>query len=264
MNLFLNPILALLCLFLYTSSWSQMINVGHRQIAGDTIGLIGDAELDFDFNNNASTKIDDKTFIGLRAISNISYFTQQHQVFFKNRLGHFRFNGTQFLNRGYSHVRINLFYKRKFGYEIYGQTNFDQVRNLNLRVTSGAGIRYVILNNSTTEFEAGTGLLFEFERWKHPETGVEIDKRLPKSSTYLGFYKHLGHYGVSLLNIFQTGYDDEIEKFRHRMTGFLEFDDFLSDHITLILRIEIHYDDRPVVPNKETTYAISNAIRFRF
>lgn len=242
----------------------QIINIDHRQISVDTVGLFGDAEFDFDFNNNASTKTDNRTFMGLRIISNMSFFTHQHQVFFKNRLSHYRFNKNQILNRGFSHLRINFFYKRKLGYEIFSQVNFDMLRSLNFRNSSGGGIRYVIIKNTDTEFEVGTGAIFEYEVWEDQENSLPVRKRLAKSNSYLGFYKNLGHYGVSFLYLYQTGYDKSIDKFRNRMTGFFAFDDFINNHITLILRIEFHYDHLPIVPNKKFTYALSNAIRFHF
>jgi hypothetical protein len=254
-----------LTLYLLTSNiyllYSQVINIDHKQITTDSTGWIGDIEFDFDFNNNASTQTENRSFLALRLISNLSYYSENHHFYFKNRLSHYRFGQNGILNAGYSHLRINFNYSKKFGYELFTQTNFDRFRNLTLRNLFGGGIRQVFIKTTSTEFEVGTGIIYEYENWKSFTSDEITTKKLFKNQSYLGYYKHFSHFGISLLNVYQTGYDREIEKFRHRLTGFLEFDDFINEHVTLVLKFEYHFDPRPIIDNKIFTYGISNAIR---
>ena len=247
-----------------TTVFAQALTIDHRQMTVDTVGLMGDIQFNLDFNNNASTQAEDKNFLGLKAISNISYFTKKHHFFLKSQLSHFRFNNSSFANKGYSHLRVNFMHENKFAPEAFAQINFDQLRKLNMRHISGVGVRYIFVKNENTEMEAGTAAAFEHEDWEDFVTAQTITKNLIKSSSYLALYKIVGNFGLSMHGLFQTGYDGDINRFRNRVTGYIDLNNFINKHLTLVIRFESHYDALPIVPIKEFTYSVSNAIKLHF
>ncbi len=241
-----------------------LITIDHRQMSVDTTGLIGDLELDLDINNTASTQEEDKDFFGFKAITDLSYYSTKHHYFIKSHWAFFELEEEEVLNQSFTYFRTNLFYRKNIAPEFYIQGQFDELRRLNFRGLTGGGLRFVIYEDHDFEIEAGSGIMYEIERWDFEEQNRVVEKRLLKSSSYFGLHKSFGDHGVSVYNLYQWAYDPDIEAMRHRINGDFRFDTYISKLVTLVVHVALSYDARPIIPNKKFVYAISNAVRFSF
>lgn len=251
--------------FTNNTTFSQtLINIDHRQMSVEPRGLIGHFELDFDANNTASTQEETKNFLGLKSGADISYYSEKHHYFLKGHLSFFELEEEEVQNQSYTHLRTNLFYQKRIAPEFYIQGQYDELRRLDLRALGGGGLRFILHHDEDIEIDAGTGLMYEVEKWQIEEQDRQIEKHLLKNSTYISAHKSFGKNGLSFHNLYQWGYDPDINAIRHRLSGDIRFQTEISRVVDLVVHVSLSYDARPIVPNKVFVYGISNALRFSF
>ena len=145
---------------------TQILRIDHKEFGQDTLfGWQGDIELDFLLNNMKSTQLNKSNYIGLKLISNLSYFSDLNQYYFKNELRYFTADGSNFLNRGYSYFRTSFLRKRKIHPEGVLQIQFDHIRKMKFRGLGMLGINCIIVRNEKHEIDGGLGGMFEYEEW---------------------------------------------------------------------------------------------------
>ena len=241
-----------------------LINIDHRQMSVETTGLIGDFEVDFDVNNIASTQEEEKNFVGIKSGADLSYYSKKHHYFLKSHVSFFELEEEEVQNQSFVHFRANLLYEKRFAPELYAQWQHDELRRLESRVLGGGGLRYVIHKDDDIELDAGSGLMYEYEKWEFEEQERLIEKYLLKSSSYFSVHKSFGKNGLSFHSLYQWGFDPDIDNIRHRINGDVRFHAEISKLVALVVHVSLSYDAMPIVPNKKLLYGVSNALRFSF
>jgi len=247
--------------------YSQILRVDHKEFGEDTLrGWMGDIELDFLFNNMKSTQLNKSNYIGLKLISNLSYFSTLHQYYFKNELRYFTADGSDFMNRGYSYFRTSLFRKSKIHPEGVLQIQFDNIRKMDFRGLGMLGVTYIILSNAKHEIDTGLGGMYEYEEWiDFTNEDKIVSKGLFKSSMYIGWYTSIkNQVYFSFLQYYQVGYDQEDLIFRHRLNTGIEMASKFTEKIHWTFKTSINYESDPIVPVSPFLYEVSNGLRFIF
>lgn len=259
----------LFTLFLIISflSDAQILRIDHKSVGRDSLaGWKGDLELDFLLNNLKSTADEQINFIGLKFLTNLSYFTSNHQVYSKNELMYFKGQSEEFLNRGFSYLRINWNRQKQWHPETVGQVQFDNIRHLEFRWLAVQYLKWVSRQDEDHEFDLGVGPMFEHEEWSDfTKENQRVFKDLVKLSAYVGWYAAFSEkVNLSWYQIYQVGWDENEQLWRNRLSSDLQLRDHLSDRIDLIIRFTAAYDAQPIIPVARYIYELSNGIVFRF
>lgn len=246
---------------------SQILNVDHRQFANDTIdGWLGDVQVNFSFNNLNNATAEQDIFLYLSGNGNLSYFTEKDHYYLKNYLAYGEGGGFTFVSQGYTHLRVDLNYRKRFSPEIFGQIQYDITRKMRLRAVTGLGYRYVFFRSDKAELEYGLAGILEHEQWDpiREDQGAST-RTLPKLATYFGVYRTFSHVKISLLQFYQVGFDPTDDRWRNRLSGTFEVDDEIVKNLHLVIQFNYDYDFDPIVDDlKKIFYSLNNGIKYKF
>ena len=171
---------------------------------------------------------------------------------------------------GFAHLRVTFLRKRPLSYETFGQFQYDQGRGLVFRRLVGGGLRMRIYQEENSNLHMGTGIMHEWETWEVPDAleetaGAEATLNLWKSSSYLSSRVVLTRYlSLNAIAYFQTGYDDQIETFRHRLSLDMNILTKITSRLSFRTTAGVTYENRPVVPITRLVYAVTNGIQLSF
>ena len=106
----------------------------------------------------------------------------------------------------------------------------------------------------------------EHERWTSLEDDqVEVTPELWKLSTYLSMNTQLNDYVKFIfIGYYQSGYDDSIEDFRHRLNASASLVVKINKLLSLTTNVNYQYEDKPVIPINKEIYSITNGLRLSF
>jgi len=99
--------------------------------------------------------------------------------------------------------------------------------------------------------------------WNGPEN--ELTKQLWKLNTYLSAdVKLTSSINVNAIVYFQSGRDSEIDAFRNRLSGHLEFKNAVTDQFKVKMTANFLLDDRPIIPLNEFIYEAFFGVEYSF
>lgn len=146
--------------------------------------------------------------------------------------------------------------------EVYGQIQFDQSRNMELRWLLGGGYRWNVIQKKNSLY-MGLGLFHEHERWNGE--GDAIEKNLWKINYYISAdVKLTKTTSINAIAYLQSGHDSAIDALRNRLSGQLEFRNALSDKFNVKLTSNFLLDDRPIIPLNTFIYEVYFGIEYSF
>lgn len=246
----------------------QILNVESARIKRDSTDFfIGSIGLSFSLYNRNAGKDKPNNFIGLAVDADLAYFSRLHSYQTINYLNYTSARGEAIIRTGYSHFRINLMRKQKLSYELFTQYQYDLGRGMEHRWLGGGGLRYQIIQSGKGDLTAGVGAMYEVEEWEHPgeEATGTITVRLLKSTNYISTrIKFNENVNLNSIAYFQTGYDNAISAFRHRLSGDLNVNVHLTKKLILKTSFACTYENRPIVPITKFIYSITNGIQVNF
>lgn len=260
-----NIVITLLSLIIPLISCGQILKINRSDLSSDRSNYyIGKITFGYDLNNRSGTQEEQILFQRLLGKVDLSYVGNRHALVIVNQIKYQTVTDGPFISTGYTHLRSILERKRTLSYETFLQLQYDNGRALSLRFLSGGGVRWQILQSDRSDLHMGIGMMYENEKWEHPERG-EIRKDLIKTTNYVGFsYKLSDNAALQIVSYFQTGYDDGSDIFRSRFSGTLEVDIDITEKLTFVTDINSIYENHPVIPLRKLIYSVSNGIRFRF
>ena len=242
---------------------AQILKVDKGFLAADSSNyFIGVIDATFAINNRSSTIDEQNIYVGVNNNADVIYVSEKSATIFLSGINYFKIGDGPLIYNGTAHLREIFRRAAKFTPEVYAQIQFDESRNMELRWLLGGGYRWNILQQKNSLF-MGLGLFREMERWNAGE--FKINKNLWKLNTYLSADVRLSATtNINAIVYFQSGHDSEIDKFRNRLSGHLEFKNALTEHFKVKMISNVLLDDRPIIPLNEFIYEVYFGVEYVF
>lgn len=232
-------------------------------MASDSANYItGVIDATFAINNRSSTAEQQNTYIGVNNNIDLVYLAKKSATIFISGINYFKIGDGPLIYNGTAHLRQVIKRAADITPEVFGQIQFDEARNMELRLLMGGGYRWNILRKKNSLY-TGLGVFNEYERW-NGETG-EIEKQLWKFNSYLSADIRLSATtNINAIVYFQSGWDDAIDAFRNRVSGHLEFKNTLSERFKLKMTSNFLLDDKPIIPLNKFIYEVFFGVEYVF
>ena len=213
-------------------------------------------------NNRSSTVDQQNIYVGVNNNIDLVYIADQSATVLVSGLNYYKIGDGPLIYNGSAHLREIFRRKAKLTPEVFGQVQFDESRNMELRWLLGGGYRWNILQRKNSMY-AGVGIFQEYERWKGENEITR--KRLWKLNSYYSVdVKLTSTTNVNAIVYLQAGRDAAIDKFRNRLSGQLEFKNALTDHFKVKMTSNFLLDDRPIIPLNKFIYEVYFGIEYSF
>lgn len=241
----------------------QILKVDKGSLASDSSNyFIGVIDATFAINNRSSTVEEQSIYVGVNNNVDIVYIADKSATVFLSGLNYFKIGDGPLIYNGTAHLRQILRRSAKLSPEVYGQIQFDESRNMELRWLLGGGYRWSIQQRRNSIF-AGLGIFRELERWNAGDN--EINKELWKMNSYLSAdIKLTASTNINAIVYFQSGIDGAIDRFRNRVSGQLEFKNALTDQFKVKMTSNFLLDDRPIIPLNKFIYEVYFGVEYSF
>ncbi len=255
--------LAALSLLIAIHLHGQILKVDKGSLASDSSNyFIGVIDATFAINNRSSTVDDQNVYIGVNNNIDVVYIADQSATVLLTGLNYFKIGDGPLIYNGTAHLRQILRRSAKLSPEIYGQIQFDESRNMELRWLLGGGYRWNIQKKRNSLF-AGLGIFREMERWNSGD--LSINKELWKMNSYLSADIRLtATTNINAIVYFQSGRDGAIDQFRNRVSGQLEFKNALTEQFKVKMTSNFLLDDRPIIPLNKFIYEVYFGVEYSF
>ncbi len=259
----MRAVLGFLSFFSLFLSQGQILKVDKGFMASDSSNYFsGVVDATFAINNRSSTEDQQNIYVGVNNNVDLVYIAEKSATILISGLNYFKIGEGPLIYNGSAHLRQVLRRSATLTPEFFVQGQFDESRNMELRVLYGGGLRWNILQKSNSLF-AGVGIFRENERWNGPEQ--EINKELWKLNSYLSAdVKLTESINVNAIVYFQSGRDGAIDAFRNRLSGQLEFKNALTDKFKLKMTSNFLLDDKPIIPLNEFIYEVYFGVEYSF
>lgn len=178
-------------------------------------------------------------------------------------------NRERVVDSGYGHLRYTRMQWLRFGAEIYGQAQYDQIRLLSRRLVAGAGIRAVLLDFDAFSAWLGSGYMHERERRNiptedrpplGPDPTLDVNHRF---SNYFTCALDLFEDRLSLVNVVyvQPRFDDfrDIQLLEQLSLAFK-----LSEYLSFTSDLTLRHDSRAPRSVKRTDLQLSQGFAVSF
>ncbi|MFK7936808.1 MAG: DUF481 domain-containing protein [Saprospiraceae bacterium] len=156
-----NKVFFCLCcaLFWAASSFSQIVNIEtkRKQLNIDTTGWFGNFNLGFNLNKNTSTVL---SFSGN---AQIDYLQGRNRWISLSNYQVIQADGTSFINSGFQHLRWNRPLRERMTMEAFGQIQYNEKLQLQLRGLLGTGVRFEILKQKQGSIYLGVAYMYQYE-----------------------------------------------------------------------------------------------------
>lgn len=263
---FIIPIL--ICLFLgqVQQSGAQILNIERQRLEPDSLKpLVVKATFGINIYNRSAAEDSPVEMRGYNASLNSIYFSNRHTYAAIGQLDYLKINENPFLNFGFIHFRGHFFFKNKSSFEVFNQYSYDNFRGLDPRIIVGAGWRQKLLESDRSILILGMGVLYEWEKWKHPNEDLVVNVNLVKSTNYISYRFNINDYlDFNTITYYQVGYDDELGSLRNRISGVININSKISKRFSLTNSFNFSYEDKPVVPITRFIYQFRTGLSINF
>jgi len=249
------------------SAFAQILNVEKARVERDSSNYFtGKLGINLNlFNQPVGTEGKTDNFIGLTGNGNIGYVSERNTYLLLGSYNYVRLRDETQVETGTVHGRVTFRRKERLAYETYGQLQYDYNRGLELRSLVGAGIRYNLVRTEDVRLHLGTGLMYEYERWRNLQENVYLNKHIPKLSNYVSIRLPLNPYlEFSTIHYYQFGYDQPGEVWRHRFSGDLSLTMKINTRFQLVTSFTHTFENSPVVPIPKYLYNLTNGLQVSF
>ncbi len=235
--------------------YSQILNIEKSRLEGDSIkSILGNIEFLF------SIQEQQVRVTNFASLLNTSYFSELHQYIVIGNINLVKVSNEQVISNGYGHFRVNFLHDNVFSCEVFTQGQYDEVRGMNRRFLAGGGIRWKIKDSEKLTFAVGSGTMYEDESWSFAE--VDSTTQVMKSSTYISYHHQLAEkFEINLIGYYQARFDFFDKP---RLTGDINFNMGISEHLTFTSKFVVLYDAAPIVPIEKLIYTFENGLQINF
>jgi hypothetical protein len=258
----------IICCITYYAASSQILRLDKNHLESDSAGYFNfDADINFTLDNRSITPEEKLVYTRLSTKGDLLFVSKRHAYILINSIEYVSSTNSLPFSTGFSHLRINFRREHALSFETFAQVQYDEVRRMRFRLLGGGGIRYTFIDKDGFDAHAGTGLMYEYEKWSETEepNSPHIYKAIPKSSNYLGIEFMLAkHVKLDLWGLYQVGYDWEDQLYRNRYAAEVSFNFIIGKRLTWTNRFIYHYDAQPIIPINPSYYQIMNGVRISF
>jgi hypothetical protein len=168
-------------------------------------------------------------------------------------------NKDRLLNDGYQHIRYNYNYSKVLAMEVFSQFQYNEFQSLRNRVLTGAGPRFTIVNNDSTNTRLFLGLAYMAEYEEESKGKVN---RAHRGNVYASFGFPISN---KLVMDFTAYYQPDITWLGdYRLSIQLSAEIRVSNRLTFRLRHSLAHDSHPPDEVLTSFYNFSNGLRYRF
>ena len=242
---------------------SQILKIDKGNLVSDSSGyLTGVVDATFALNNRSSTAEQQNLYLGIVNNLDLVYISEQSATILISGLNYYKIGDGPLVYNGTAHLREIFRRAATITPEVFGQVQFDESRNMELRYLFGGGARWNILQRKNKLY-TGLGVFNEFEQWKGEQSVIR--KRLWKLNYYLsGDVQVSPTTNINAIVYFQSGFDQAIDAFRNRVSGHVEFKNALTSHFKVKLTSNFLLDDRPIIELNKWIYEVFFGIEYQF
>jgi hypothetical protein len=250
------------------STTAQILRVDKSHLESDSSGYFNcNADVSYSLDNRSISPSEKLVYTRLSSRLDMLYVGKNTAYILVNSIEYFKSSNATPFSTGYVHGRINFRRKHEVSYEVYGQIQYDGVRRMRLRELLGAGIRITLIDKPNVDVHMGTGVMYEWEKWREVEGDPSTDFyiHMPKASSYVGVEFNLtNHAQLTLWGLNQIGYDFDNELTRNRWAAEAALSIKITKRITWLNRFSYYYDVTPVIPINNAYFQLVNGLNLRF
>ena len=254
-------------LLLFNNAAAQILNVEKSRIKEDSSNyFLGNIGFSLSLYNRDAGEDDPNSFIGLSGNGDFAYVAKKHSYLLINYINYTAIQDDPLVQTGYTHFRTNFYRKATFSNEVFTQYQYDLARGLDSRWLAGTGFRIKLVKSKNTDLIFGPGVMYEYEKWQSPIEGDPYRvAKLYKSTNYLSIRRKINdHIEFNAISYYQTGYDNSIDNFRHRVSGDVNLTISVTDKLSLLTTFNCTFENRPIVPVTKFIYSITNGLAYSF
>ncbi|MFN3405553.1 MAG: DUF481 domain-containing protein [Cytophagaceae bacterium] len=216
-----------------------------------------------------SSKKQNNTVTTVNAATNLVYLSEKHSYLNINNIRFLSVSNQNVVSEGYTHIRLNLYRRKKISAEPFIQFQYDIGRGLEKRELYGMSFRARIFASEPLTVAFSTGAMYEHEVWKgrvlrFPMEGSpgRAETHFLKSSSHLTLRSTLGK-NVSLIGItyYQAPYEDF---FRPRVITDISLMITLSRYFSFSNQFVSTFDAAPILDDNKFIYTLNTNLVVKF
>lgn len=243
-----------LSLLVFFSANAQIVNVESLRRVSDTSKWSGNASLSLNLTKNKN-----KIF-NLKNTVHLQYFYKKHLVLFINEISFKEANTKKLVDKGTQHLRYNYRPSNSFAWEVFLQSQYDEISAIDFRGLIGAGPRCKVSKSNNYNFFIGTALMYEYEKIENALENVR--HKDIRNSTYFSF----SLFPKNNVSMVSTTYYQPL---------FKQFSDFrISNDTKVVIGIvknlgfnigfKYLYDAFPAIGVPKEQYKLTNGLTYSF
>lgn len=261
---FKTPVFILLFSLISFFCSAQILNIEKLRLEKDTAQSFKfKATAGLNMYNRSAAADDPVNLFGYNLDFNSIYYPKEHAYLFLGKFDYLKINDNDFLNFGFLHGRVNFLRAKSINYETFVQYSYDNFRGLDPRWITGGAIRFRFIENDQISLVLSTGAMYEYEKWKIPNSDQFVEANFIKSTNYLSFRATINEFiDLNTVNYYQTGYDNEINQFRNRVSSTTVLNSKLTSRLSWTNTFDISYEDKPIVDITKLIFSFRTGISF--
>ncbi len=156
-----------------------------------------------------------------------------------------------FTNRSFAHLRYNRSLSKVVTWEVFSQTQHDEIQEIDLRTLLGTGLRLTLVEEEIGYLYLGGAYMFEYEA----SSSIDI-RKIYERNNRVSTYVSLGFRFNESVNISHTTYfQPNLEAFDdHRFSSITDIKAAIIGGFGMQISFEILYDSRPPITVPNTMY----------
>lgn len=239
-------------LFIFSSTFGQVVNVESKRFLNDTNGFVG--KIDFNFQITQNTQ----QIINFGNNLHLQYQKDRSRFLLLSDINFVKAGPTNFVNGGFQHFRYNYKIKNRLTWEAFVQSQYNPILRLDLRLLAGTGLRLKMVKNKTIRLYFATLYMYEHERISG-ETNQYNTHRL---SSYATFSLNIGENADFTSTTF---YQPNVQNFNdYRIANDSSFELVISKKLNFRTGFNLLYDTRQPIGIPNLVYTLRNGLSYKF
>ncbi len=250
----MRKIIALALLMIGLSAQAQLINIEKKRVLGKS-GISGSVTLGGSWTENVRRIVAFENNVALQ------YSNKAHTVMLFNDIDIIQVDDADLANHGYQHLRYNYTFRDSGAVtlELFGQHQNNKIKKLDVRIISGGGFRFRLIDTDNFYMYFAPLVMYE-----HEEFNDEEQRRFDyfKLDAYLVMnLKFNGTLNFNTITYYQPAFEDWS---RYRISHDTGLDIPLIKNLKFRASFNFTYDSYPGEGIPELFSKFKNSIKYTF
>ncbi|MEN8223041.1 MAG: DUF481 domain-containing protein [Acidobacteriota bacterium] len=195
--------------------------------------------------------------LNIDAASGIFHKNGKNQFFLKSTLNFGKKNDDKYINKGFIHIRGVRELTTAVSIEIFMQNEFDEFILLKNRKLGGAGARFKLLSKENFSIFAGTGLMYEVEKFSGRDGRIlKMDTEFLKITNYISLNRRFNKSSsLGMVTYWQARTSRLAD---HRFLSNISLRFKVSGSLSFVSAINHRYDSNPPLTIKKYDLTIKS------